>query len=117
MASDVQRNLSKKSICNITRQLALASDNQRWQAMASDGQRNLFKILVVGYYIVIADAGQRNLKRIFVMAKDGQRWLMAMYYLYWPQVIVFAHSLPHAHLITLNLIVDALTGKKTSFLL
>ena len=38
MTSAGQRNLSKKNICDITPQLAMASDNQRWPAMVSDCQ-------------------------------------------------------------------------------
>ena len=62
MASAGQCILLKRNICDITRQLALASDSQRWPALAIAGQRNLSKKNICDITPQLA------------MASDNQRW-------------------------------------------
>ena len=96
MASAGQRNLSKKNICDITRQLALASASYRLPAQfiekeylryyssASAGQRWLAQLIEKEYlrHYSSASDGQRNLSKKNIcditpqlaMASDNQRW-------------------------------------------
>ena len=79
MASAGQYNLSKKNICDITPQLTMASDNQRWPAMVSDCQficrKRISAIyysspgaaalaMYLKYYIMIVNDCQGNLKSL-----------------------------------------------------